>query len=268
MTRKEVIARYIECEKRGVFDEHVDPVDPATVLPVDENFPFIPQGMRKFKVWLDNTFIVNPYTLYENKAVLKTKVVGRENLKALKGGVIATCNHVFIFDCLAIKHALRGRKVRFTVAEFNNRKGFLGEMMRSSGILPITGKLKVVKKFTNAVEHYLLRDNVVVFYPEQAMWYLYDKPRPFKIGAFHYAVKFDVPILPMFITYRNSGKFDKEGLEIKYFTVHILPPIYPDKSLPPKEDAERMKKADYEACCAVYEKVYGKPLVYDVEKQG
>ena len=262
VTRRDVIAACEECEKQGAFDVHVDPVDPETVLPVDENFEFIPKTKkRKLKRWFDRTFLIGPYSWHQNSVVLKTKVYGRKHLKGIKAA-INTCNHVYMYDCLAILRALKGHKVKYTVAEFNNRKGFLGEMMRSAGILPITSKLKVVKQFNNAVEYYLLHDNFVTFYPEQAMWYLYEKPRPYKIGAFHYAVKFDVPVVPMFITYRPSGKFDAEGLEKKYFTVHIMPPIYPDHSLPPKEDAERMRALNYRMVKEKYEEVYGKKVEF------
>ena len=262
VTRRDVIAACEECERNAMFDVHVDPVDPETVLSVDENFEFIPKTKKvKAKRWFDRTFLIKPYSWYQNSVVLKTKVYGRKNLKGIKSA-ITTCNHVYMFDCLAILRALKGHKVKFTVAEFNNRKGFLGEMMRSAGILPITGKLKVVKQFNHAVEHYLLHDNYVTFYPEQAMWYLYEKPRPYKIGAFHYAVKFDVPVIPMFISYRPSGKIVGEGLEHKYFTVHILKPIYPDKTLSPKDAAEQMRVANYRAVKEKYEEIYGKPLTY------
>ena len=95
---------------------------------------------------------------------------------------------------------------------------------------------------------------------------MYDKPRPLKNGAFHYATKFDVPIIPAFITYRNSGKFDKEGLEIKYFTLHILEPIYPKKTLTKTQNIEYLKNKNFELWKQVYEQTYEKKLKYTGEK--
>lgn len=262
MTNKEHIEKYKEYEKLGKFNEDINPVDPDSCLPVTKDFEYIPKSnLKKFSNWLKRAFIVSPYTWHLNKIVRKTKVFGRENLKGLKSAIV-TCNHFYIFDCLAIKHALKGHKLKFCVAEYNNKKGFLGDMMRAQGILPLSKNTGVLRYFSNAVEHYLLNDNYVVFYPEQAMWYMYEKPRPFKNGAFHYAVKFNVPIIPLFITFRSSGKFEKDGLERKYFTVNIMPPIYPREDLSKAENIEYMKNKNFELCKEIYEKTYGKKLKY------
>ena len=95
---------------------------------------------------------------------------------------------------------------------------------------------------------------------------MYEKPRPFKEGAFHYADKFDVPVIPTFITFRDSGKVDGEGLPIKYFTVHIMPPIYRDPSQNRAENVKTMMDKNYQMCKAKYEEVYGKPLVYNIKE--
>ena len=47
VTRRDVIAACEECERNATFDVHVDPVDPETVLPVDENFEFIPKTKKE-----------------------------------------------------------------------------------------------------------------------------------------------------------------------------------------------------------------------------
>lgn len=259
-SRKEVIDNYTECEKNGIFDMHVDPVDYSVAAPVDTDFQYVPAGWEKFRRKLEKAFIVNPFSWHLNKYVTSTRVEGRENLKGIDSAIV-TCNHVFIFDCLVLMKGLK-HKVKYTVAEFNNRNDFLGEMMRAGGILPLSDKINVMKKFNGAVKYYLEHKHYVVFYPEQAMWYMYEKPRPFKNGAYHYAVKHNVPVIPTFITFRDSGKKDEEGLEIKYFTLHIMPPIYPGKNLGNAENAEYMKNKNYEMCKAKYEEVYKKPLVY------
>ena len=117
-----------------------------------------------------------------------------------------------------------------------------------------------MRKFDEAVGYYLNKGQFVAISPEQAMWEMYDKPRPFKIGAFHYAVKYDVPVLPIFITFRPSGTYDAEGNEIKYFTVNIMPPLYANKELNPKEQAKDLMNRNYQACVDKYEEVYGKKL--------
>jgi 1-acyl-sn-glycerol-3-phosphate acyltransferase len=264
MSRKEVIEGYKKLEEKGIFDEHVDPIDYSLSLPVD-NFNYVKKGFEKIKYDLEELFIVKPYTYYQNKFVVKTQVLGRNYLKGIKKAII-TCNHVYMFDCLVAKHALKGHKLKITAADFNNRSDFLGEMMRAGGLLPISNKIENMRRFEDSLKYYLDHNTYVMFYPEQAMWYMYDKPRPFKNGAFHYATKFNVPIIPLFITYRNSGKFDSEGLEIKYFTIHILKPIYPNIELSKSDNLNYMKETDFNECKEVYELVYNKKLKYDIKE--
>jgi len=265
MTNKEIIEKCIECEHEGKFDVHTTPINYDIVIPLTADFPYINHGWRKIKVFFQKVFAIKPFVWYENKLVYKTKVEGRENLKGVKSAIV-TSSHVFIFDCLIAMHALRGHKLKITAADFNNQEGWFGDLMRAGGMLPIGKKIDVMKKFNNAVEHYLLYNNFILFYPEQAMWYMYDKPRPRKDGAFHYAAKFNVPVIPMFISYRNSGKIGKDGLEIKYITEHILKPIFPDPKLSFKENEEMLKGKEFEAVKEKYEEVYGKKLIYDIKE--
>lgn len=261
--RLDVQEKIKELEANGQFDQHLNPIDYDIIIPI-EKFNYIKKGFERIKIFFQNTFIVKPFTLRLNKKVTKTIVLGRENLKGIKSAVV-TCNHIFMYDCLVAKYGLRGHKLRITAAEFNNRKGFLGEMMRAGGLMPFSSKYEDMKRFNRAFEYLLKKNYYILFYPEQAMWYMYDKPRPYKNGAFHYAVKHNVPIIPMFITFRNSGKFDENGMEDKYFTLHIMEPIYPKKELDNKENIEYMKNRNYEMCCNKYFEVYGKKVEYNTK---
>lgn len=262
MTNKEHMDISLEYEKLGKFNEDINPVDWDDCYPVTSDFPYVQRNIfKKFTNYLKNIFVVNPFMRKQNKKVFKTKVLGRENLKGVKSAIV-TSNHFNIFDCLAIRHALKDNKIKYCVAEYNNRKGFLGNMMRAAGIMPLSPKYNVQKEFCKAVDYYLHKGKKVVFYPEQAMWYMYEKPRPFRDGAFYYAVRNNVPIVPMFTTFTGTGEYDSEGIEIKHLTVHIMPPIYPDQNLKSKENIEMMKTKNYELCKDKYEEFYNKKLEY------
>ncbi len=256
---KELMEEY---EREGRFNEEVTPPDTSTSLPVTENYPYKRKGFfKKCDIFFKRLFIINPF-INKNNKVLKTEIVGKENLKDIKSGIV-TCNHVHIFDCLAIKKALKPKRAKFVVAEFNVKKdNIVHKMMQVEGILPLSRNIGVMRKFENAVEYYLNKGQFVAIYPEQCMWPMYEKPRPFKSGAFKYAVKYDVPVVPMFITFRPSGIFDENGNEQKYFTVNIMPPIYANKELTTKEQEIDLMQRNYEACKQKYEEVYNKKLEY------
>ncbi len=119
-----------------------------------------------------------------------------------------------------------------------------------------------MKKFLRAVKTLLGRGETILIYPEQSMWWNYRKPKPMQDGAFTLAVRNETPILPIFITMEDSHILDGDGFYVQEYTIHVLPAIYPDKTLSATEAKERMKKDNYEAWVRVYEDFYGKPLVY------
>lgn len=260
-TRLQVLADIEKYERLGQFDKHVDPVDMSIALPVDENFQYIPRGILKLKYFFERTFYVKPFIKKANRDMLCTEVFGRENLDGIDSAII-TCNHVNKFDCLAVQYAARGHRVYTIGAKFNNMKGFMGEMMRAGGLLPLSDNMTAMRNFNKAVSHYLKKGNYVVCYPEQAMWWNYEKPRPFKDGAFSLAAINNVPVIPMFITFRPSGKFDENGIEIKYFSIHVMKPIYPDPELPRRKNVDMMRDKNYQACREKYEEIYQRKLEF------
>ena len=128
--------------------------------------------------------------------------------------------------------------------------------------MPLSQKFTIQKKFSKGVSYHLSHGKRVVFYPEQAMWYMYEKPRPFRDGAYFHAVKNNVPIIPMFTTFRHTGEFDEEGIEIKYLSVHIMPPIFPKSGVSDKENISYMRDLNFKMCKDKYEEIYGRKLEY------
>ena len=267
VTRRDVLNRIEECEKNGEFDKHVDPINYDDCLPVTESFPYVPKNiLYKTKIFFEHNFIVKPFMKRANRDMLHTSFYGLENLDGIDSAVVI-CNHVDKFECMAVKQALnsKGHKLKIVGAEFNNQKHFLGEMMRAGGMLPLSSNHKVMRRFNEAIDYYLSHKTSILFYPEQAMWWHYEKPRPFKNGAFHYAVKHNVPIVPIFITFTLNGTKDEEGIDNKDFHLHVMKPIYPQKELTNRENVEYLKNTSYEMCKKKYEKFYKKPLVFNTK---
>lgn len=263
-TRLQVLRDIEKYERLGEFDRHVDPIDPDMALPVDEKFPYIPRGYTRIKYFFEG-FYVNYFRKKANRDMLHTEILGAEKLDGIHSAIV-TCNHVNKFDCLAVQAAAKGHRTYIIGAKFNNMKGFLGEMMRAGGLLPLSDNFSAMKNLNRAVTHYLQKGCFVAVYPEQAMWWNYEKPRPFKDGAFTYAVSNGVPVVPMFITFRHSGKLDENGIEVKYLTVNVLEPIYPRAELTRHENVAYMREENYRRCCEKYEEFYGKKLEYTTEK--
>ncbi len=264
MTRREVLERIQASERAGVFDAHIDPIPQELILPVDQNYHYPNQRdfFEKCRYGAENLLLVKPFTLYASAIMHHASFLGRENLKGLKGAVL-TCNHVTKFDCLIVKQACQRHTTYVVAAPFNNMNCFLGELMRAGGMLPLNSSLHGMENFNRMVEEVLVnRKQFLLVYPEASMWWNYPKPRPYKDGAFHMAFKYNVPLVPQFITFTPGKKLDREGLSIPKLTLHITKPLCPRAELSKKENIELLKAEAFDACRKIYEQTYGKKLCY------
>ena len=119
-----------------------------------------------------------------------------------------------------------------------------------------------MKKFYKAISELLQTGDYVLFYPEQSMWWNYRKPKPLKRGAFQCAARGGAPVLPCFITMKDSDIMGGDGFYIQEYTIHVLPPIYPEPGLPLRKQAELMMQKNFEQWKEVYETEYHIPLSY------
>ena len=146
---------------------------------------------------------------------------------------------------------------------YTSFKGLYGYFFRNCNTLPLTTSIKGIGVFMKAVGELLARGEKILIYPEQGMWWNYKKPRPLKDGAFVIAAKNNVPVIPFFITMEDSEEVDKgNGSAVQAYTVHVLPPIYPDENKKRRENTDAMMAKNYEVWKETYEDFYGIELKY------
>ncbi|MBR2442417.1 MAG: 1-acyl-sn-glycerol-3-phosphate acyltransferase, partial [Clostridia bacterium] len=202
-------------------------------------------------------------------------IEGEEYLEeGLKNGAVVTCNHFSPFDNYILFHCIRKyipKKYLYKIireGNYTNFPGLYGFFFRHCNTLPLSRNRRTMMNFTSAVNKLLKQGEVILIYPEQEMWWNYKKPRPFKAGAFKFAYRADVPVVPTFITMTDDKeRLDGDGYPVQRHTLHVMPPIYPDKALGEKLGAEKMMNEAYALCKAKYEEVYGIPLVYRIEEE-
>ena len=119
-----------------------------------------------------------------------------------------------------------------------------------------------MREFVRATDTLLKEGHFVLIYPEQSMWWNYRKPKPLKEGGFYFAAKNRVPVLPCFITMRNSEVMGEDGFPVQEYTIHIEKPIYPDENKTVSENNAAMLEENYRIWTEIYEKTYGIPLQY------
>lgn len=96
----------------------------------------------------------------------------------------------------------------------------------------------------------LLKENKTVhFYPEGSLWPYHDKIRHFKNGAFDFAVRNNVPIVPMVIKFNKARKISNLIKPRTTITLVVQKPIYPNKLLSKKDAVIDLKNRVYTSMC-------------------
>lgn len=269
--RIKILKKIEELEREGKFDVDAEE-DPATIVLTPENIDYLRKKMssklkRVFANEVGEKFLDN--LLKNNKLIIK-EINGLENLSKVDTGAIVTCNHFNPFDCFTIEKVFRlsgkieEKRLYKVIREGNytNFPGLYGFFFRNCDTLPLSSNKRTMVEFMKAVDVLLQKGDFILIYPEQSMWWNYRKPKPLKPGAFKLAARNNVPVIPIFITMRDSDNLDDEGFPIQEYIVNIAEPIYPDENLSQKENTEKMLKQNFEVWKEIYEKFYGIPLEY------
>ena len=258
-----ILERIAQKEAQGLFDEDVEDDPPSPVLkPEDINYlrkGLIGNCKRRIAFAAAYRFFGK---LERNRDIVVNRAEGLEHLAGVKGAVI-TCNHFHPMDSFIMQRVFddsgHPKRLYRVIREGNytNFPGFYGFLMRNCNTLPLSSNMQTMKKFLTAVKQVLAEGNCLLIYPEQSMWWNYRKPKPLKTGAFDMAVKNNVPVVPCFITMRDTDKLGADGFPVQEYTPHLGEPIWPDNSLPKSAAKEKLKQQNEAFCNAVYEKEYG-----------
>lgn len=264
MKRTEILQNIEKCEKENRYNDLVDSYGHIVKHPVSPEYKYIKKGVCNkvgsilsiglFKL---AGIIIAPYC--------RLKIVGKENLKKVNNGAIVTVNHINMIDSVLVKKALNHKKLKITVAEFNNYGGLFGKILHGAGTMPFSSSITAMKHLSQGITYYLQQNNFILFYPEATLWWCYEKPRPLLDGAYFYAAKNNVPLIPMFFTFKNIKK-RRDGTYRKKFILHIGQPIYPKENLTQKENITYLKNANFEYNKKIYEEFYNKKLEYKTLK--
>ena len=271
--RLEILEKIKKLEESGIFDVDVEN-DPPTIPLNPEDVDYLRKSRTsKIKSRMANTMakkFVNDL-LRDNKLIIK-EVRGLENLQNIQTGAIITCNHFNPYDSFTIEKVFRMagqdkyRKLFKVIREGNytNFPGLYGFFFRNCDTLPLSSNKRTMIEFVKAVDTILKRGDFILIYPEQSMWWNYRKPKPLKNGAFHFAARSNVPVIPIFITMEDSEIIGKDGFPIQEYTVNIGKPIYPDEKLNERANTEIMRDKNFDIWKNIYEDFYKTPLEYDI----
>ncbi len=272
--RVRVLEKIDALEREGIFDKDVED-DPPTLPLTPDNVNYLNRGIvasakRRFAFFLARRFFKKAI---KNREIFIDEIVGAENIGKCENAII-TCNHFNAFDSFVMQYVFDasghyGRMFRvIREGNYTSFPGFYGFLMRNCNTLPLSSNKETLHMFLKAADTALSTGNCVLVYPEQSMWYNYRKPKPHKSGGFDIAVRNNVPIVPCFITMKDSDVIGEDGYPVQIYKPFVGEPIYPDESLPRGKRSLDLMNKNYEYCKKIYESFYGIPLIYSCDENG
>lgn len=269
--RVAIVRKIAQFERQGMFDVDVEEDPPSKPLLPDE-IDYLRRSLPakiKTKIAYLRAKRFLDYII-KHKLMIIREIKGIENMRDLRSGAVITCNHFNAFDSFAMHAAYlaSGQKKRtlyrvIREGNYTSFPGFYGFLMRHFYTLPLSSHPKTMQKFIRATDHLLSEGNFVLIYPEQSMWWNYRKPKPLKPGAYRFSVKNGVPVLPCFITMKDSELSGSDGYPIQEYTITVGKPIYPDKSLAYKDNIAMLMEENARIWREIYEREYEMPLEYE-----
>jgi len=271
--RIKILEKIAQFEREGRFDEDVEDDPPAReIQPGEVDYlgkKIMSKIQSKFAYSMARRYLNN---ILETKQMIIKDIIGIENFANLESGAVITCNHFNAFDSFAIQMAYEasGHKKRkfyriIREGNYTSFPGFFGYLMRHCNTLPLASNPSAMKEFTRATDTLLKQGHFILIYPEQSMWWNYRKPKPLKAGGFYLAAKNKLPVLPCFITMKDSKIIGEDGFPVQEYTIHISEPIYPAENVRMGQNSEMMAQENSRVWKEIYEREYGIPLRYSDE---
>ncbi|TXT50165.1 MAG: acyltransferase domain-containing protein [Spirochaetes bacterium] len=139
--------------------------------------------------------------------------------------LILVSNHALLLDPMLHSISLAPRLTYFTALEETIASPGLGTLVRLFGALPLPKDRARLALVDQAVATALSTRGLCHFYPEGECHMRNQEIRPFKPGAFHFAIRHGAFVLPV-VTVLKKRRLGPLSLGVKA-EVHLLPPIAP-----------------------------------------
>lgn len=228
-------------------------IQPEVIYPTDfeNDYPFLDKSFKhRFMnnlIYVGIVCIVYPLQALRYGLKIKGRKNLRKNRKMFKNGALTVCNHVYRWDFPAIFQAVRHKMwypVRAVQVESKDKN-----FIRFTGGIPIPSTLAGLRGFNKAFDEVHAKKRWIHVFPEACRWEFYEPVRPFIIGAFKMAYRYEIPIIPLVFSYREpKGLYKLFGVKHPLLTLNIGEPISPvnDKEMSKNEFCNYLRQQAHE----------------------
>lgn len=222
-------------------NEHTYQTVKAKKVVLKDNYNFFPKNF--FKRFFSRlfckfcSFFAFPFCF----VFMGVRVKGRKNYhKTKKQGTIIISNHIHPMDSFLIAFSSFNHRTYVTSLQSNLGLPFgMGWFIRSIGAVPIPEEPKQMIRFTRQFVDTLNKKRKIVIFPEAALHPFCDHIRPFKQGAFRFAILGDAVILPVVWTFHKPKGLYKLFRKKPCLTLNYLEPYHINREGSRAQIAER-----------------------------
>ena len=194
-----------------------------------DNYKFyhtsIPFTILKFTI-----IILTRIALFFPKVfVWNFKIIGKKNKRHAKN-VVYIGNHVHPMDSLLYPTSIFKPNLFITTLQSNLGFPIVSQYFRLGGCVPLPDSTSQLIRFSKATVENLKKGKSLLIYPEASLHPYLDHIRPFKSGAFNFALKANSTIIPTVLTFHKpKGIFklirgDKPCMRYSFLEpYHIVP---------------------------------------------
>lgn len=213
---------------------------------MDENYPYWDESfhykLNYFLAYCKCWSLVRPMLSVVYGIRIKRNGIMKKYKKELKNGAITICNHCFRLDVPAVIAATR-RHFWIPMLGDNMMTDDYWHMKYIGGV-PIPSTMAAMKKYNEAFDKHHERGHWFHVFPEGINWNWFKPLKPFQKGAFSMAYKYNMPLLPLYITYRpRTGIYKLFGKKNEpLINISIGEPIFPDTTKPRKTEVDNMRE--------------------------
>ncbi len=186
--------------------------------------------------------IASPILLILNKVLFGFEVYGKENLRKVSGGKITISNHIHPMDCTMNGLINFPERTYFPTLASNFKIPVIRHLIRLLYAVSIPKKQTHKEKFFEEIKKALNEGKTIHMYPEGSLWPYYEKIRPFKKGAFKFAVDTNCPIIPILYQFEEPDGIFALYKRKKCIHAKVLEPVYPNENLNKTERIQDLEK--------------------------
>ena len=230
-------------------DEHMITVKHLRDTHFDENYQYLPKGfwhkVKRGLLFVCLHLLAFPVCTIRHGLKIYGRDVLKRYKKEFKDGAITIANHVFMWDYLCVLKAIRPH-LQYHPGWKTNFEGPNGPLIRWVGGIPIpTDNRRAMGKFQQAIGQVLEEKKWLHFFPEGSMWFYYPDIRPLKKAVFKYAVRYNKPVIPITLSFRERKGLTRLFTKTPCVDLHIGEPLFPDKSLPTGDAVDKLHAEAY-----------------------